>query len=79
MYEFLKSESSYWCLKTVPQCQGCCDKQRATYPQIIKNGDKDLLVEHALPFAPPIEETMHEHWKKTANFAPVMRRDRSKM
>lgn len=47
--------------------------------QIIKNGDKDLLVEHALPFAPPIEETMHEHWKKTANFAPVMRRDRSKM
>lgn len=49
MYEFLKSESSYWCLKTVPQCQGCCDKQRATYPQIIKNGDKDLLVEHALP------------------------------
>ena len=24
---------------------------------------------------PPIEETMHEHWKKTANLAPVMKRD----
>lgn len=84
---FLKSESSYWGLKTVPQCQGCREKQEATSLQIIKVGDQDFLVEHALPFAPrsvhtrrpPIEETMHEHWKKTANLAPVMKRDRSKM
>ena len=48
-------------------------------------GDQSILVEHALPFAsqmhnrrrPPKEETMHEHWKKAANFSPEKKKDRS--
>ena len=44
-----------------------------------------LLVEHARPYAvfntravrPPIEETMHEHWKNSARLAPSDRKYRS--
>ena len=47
--------------------------------------EEAILVEHARPYAylqtgairPPVEETMHEHWKNAARLAPSERRDRS--
>ena len=48
--------------------------------------DKEvILVEHARPYAvlqtgsirPPVEETMHEHWKNAARLAPSERKGRS--
>ena len=43
------------------------------------------MIDHALPFAPirssitrpPIEESMHEHWKNTASLAPDQKKHRS--
>ena len=47
--------------------------------------EEAILVEHARPYAvlqtgsirPPVEETMHEHWKNAARLAPSDRKDRS--
>ena len=60
-------------------------KLEATFPKQVVLEGKRILVEHALPFAPvrsnisrpPIEESMHEHWKNTANLAPAQKKYRS--
>ena len=59
-------------------------KIETTFPkQVVFEGK--ILIDHALPFAPirssitrpPIEETMHEHWKNTASLAPDRKKHRS--
>ena len=60
-------------------------KSERLLPTEISFEEETLLVEHARPYAvhqtgsvrPPMEETMHEHWKKTARLAPSDRNDRS--
>ena len=60
-------------------------KIETTFPKQVVFEGKKILIEHALPFAPirssitrpPIEETMHEHWKNTASLAPDKKKHRS--
>ena len=60
----------------VPQRHEC------TFPKQAFFGNTRILVDHAFPFAPtrsnisrpPIEESMHDHWKNTASLAPAQRR-----
>ena len=60
-------------------------KLECTFPKQVSFGKKKLLIDHALPFAPtrsnisrpPIEESMHEHWKNTASLAPAQKKNRS--
>ena len=60
-------------------------KIETTFPKQVVFKGKKILIEHALPFAPirssitrpPIEETMHEHWKNTASLAPDKKKHRS--
>ena len=60
-------------------------KTELTFPKQVCFEGKRILIDHALPFAPirssisrpPIEETMHEHWKNTASLAPDQKRHRS--
>ena len=60
-------------------------KIETTFPKQVVFEGKRILIEHALPFAPirssitrpPIEETMHEHWKNTASLAPDKKKHRS--
>ena len=60
-------------------------KLEATFPKQVCLEGKRILVEHALPFAPvwsnisrpPVEESMHEHWRNTANLAPAQKKNRS--
>ena len=60
-------------------------KIETTFPKQVVFEGKKILIEHALPFAPirssitrpPIEETMHEHWKNTASLAPDRKKHRS--
>ena len=60
-------------------------KLECTFPKQVSFGKKKLLIDHALPFAPtrsnisrpPIEESMHEHWKSTASLAPAQKKNRS--
>ena len=60
-------------------------KLEATFPKHVCLEGKKILVEHALPFAPvrssisrpPVEESMHEHWKNTASLAPALKKNRS--
>ena len=60
-------------------------KFECTFPKQVAFGKKKLLVDHALPFAPtrsnisrpPIEESMHDHWKNTASLAPAQKKNRS--
>ena len=60
-------------------------KLECTFPKQVSFGKKKLLIDHALPFAPtrsnitrpPIEESMHEHWKNTASLAPAKKKNRS--
>ena len=60
-------------------------KIETTFPKQVVFEGKKILIDHALPFAPirssitrpPIEETMHEHWKNTASLAPDRKKHRS--
>ena len=60
-------------------------KSENALPTKITLEEEAILVEHARPYAylqtgairPPVEETMHEHWKNSARLAPSERRDRS--
>ena len=60
-------------------------KSETTFPKQVVFEGKKILIDHALPFAPirssitrpPIEETMHEHWKNTASLAPDRKKHRS--
>ena len=60
-------------------------KLEAIFPKQVCLDGKKMLVDHALPFAPvrsnisrpPIEESMHEHWKNTASLAPAQKKNRS--
>ncbi len=60
-------------------------KLEATFPKQVCLEGKRILVEHALPFAPvrsnisrpPVEESMQEHWRNTANLAPAQKKNRS--
>ena len=60
-------------------------KTEVAFPKQVCLEGKRILIDHALPFAPirssisrpPIEETMHEHWKNTASLAPDRKRHRS--
>ena len=60
-------------------------KLECTFPKQVSFGKKKLLIDHALPFAPtrsnisrpPIEESMHDHWKNTASLAPAQKKNRS--
>ena len=60
-------------------------KLEATFPKQVCLEGKKILVEHALPFAPvrssisrpPVEESMHEHWKNSASLAPALKKNRS--
>ena len=60
-------------------------KTETAFPKQVFFEGKRILIDHALPFAPirsstsrpPIEETMHEHWKNTASLAPDRKRHRS--
>ena len=60
-------------------------KSENALPTKITLEEEAILVEHARPYAylqtgairPPVEETMHEHWKNAARLAPSERRDRS--
>ena len=60
-------------------------KLECKFPKQVSFGKKKLLIEHALPFAPtrssitrpPMEESMHEHWKNTASLAPAQKKNRS--
>ena len=60
-------------------------KLECTFPKQVSFGKKKLLIDHALPFAPtrsnisrpPIEESMHEHWKNAASLAPAQKTNRS--
>ena len=60
-------------------------KLECTFPKQASFGKKKLLIDHALPFAPtrsnisrpPIEESMHDHWKNTASLAPAQKKNRS--
>ena len=60
-------------------------KLESKFPKQVLFEKKKLLIEHALPFAPtrssitrpPIEESMHEHWKNTASLAPAQKKNRS--
>ncbi len=57
----------------------------STFPKQVCFEGKRILIDHALPFAPirsnisrpPIEESMHEHWKNTASLAPAQKKHRS--
>ena len=57
----------------------------STFPKQACFEGKRILVDHALPSAPirsnisrpPIEESMHEHWKNTASLAPAQKKNRS--
>ena len=60
-------------------------KLECKFPKQVLFGKKKLLIDHALPFAPtrssitrpPMEESMHEHWKNTASLAPAQKKNRS--
>ena len=60
-------------------------KLECKFPKQVLFEKKKLLIDHALPFAPtrssitrpPIEESMHEHWKNTASLAPAQKKNRS--
>ena len=60
-------------------------KTELAFPKQVCFEGKRILIDHALPFAPirssisrpPIEETMHEHWKNTASLAPDQKRHHS--
>ena len=57
-------------------------KTELTFPRQVCFEGKRILIDNALPFAPirssisrpPIEESMHEHWKNTASLAPDLQR-----
>ena len=60
-------------------------KLECTFPKQVSFGNKKLLIDHDLPFAPtrsnisrpPIEESMHDHWKNTASLARAQKKNRS--
>ena len=55
------------------------------FPKQAVFGGKRILIDHAFPFAPtrsnisrpPVEESMHDHWKNTASLAPAQKKNRS--
>ena len=57
----------------------------STFPKQVCFEGRRILIDHALPFAPirsnisrpPVEESMHEHWKNTAGLAPAQKKNRS--